>query len=126
MVAVKTRVIRKIVGGCSVALTLYVISYCLDSFFGGYWEKPEMDGRDRYSFGLAIPTAILWQPRWGHLAIGDYDFLGMSYAPLIWLDRMCVHRTLYVADPAGFDRASHLSRGQIHPDFRAGAKDRPW
>ncbi len=100
-------------------LTLYVVSYCFDSFCGGYWAKPEMDGRDKYSFGLAMPTAILWQPWVGHQALGNSDFLGSFYAPLIWLDRRYAHPTVHISDDGGLERAIHMSRAEIHPHFRA-------
>ena len=114
----KTRSIRKPAWICSGVVVFYVLSYGLNSILGGYWARPEMDGHDRYSFGLAMPTAILWQPRWGHQAIGRSDFLGMSYSALIWLDRRYVHPTIYLSAPDGFDRAGHLSRAQLHPNFR--------
>jgi hypothetical protein len=114
--AVKTRTIRTLAWVCLGVVAFYAVLYCIDSSLGGYWAKPEMDGRDRYSFGLAMPTALLWQPRWGHKALGQTDLLGMAYAPLIWLDRRCVHSTIYLTDDNGLQRASHLARAQIHPD----------
>ena len=112
------RIIRKWVWVLCGALAIYSLSYCFNSSLGGYWVKPEMDGQERYSFGLAMPAAILWQPRWGHKALGQTDLLGVSYAPLIWLDRRCVHSTIHLSDDDGFQRVSHLARAQIHPEFR--------
>ena len=96
----------------------YVASYCADSFFGGYWLIPEMDGRDRYSFGLAMNDAFLWQPRFGHEALGNFDFLGTLYRPMLRLDRACIHRTIYLSDDKGFDRMKHLPVSKVHPEFR--------
>jgi hypothetical protein len=112
------RATRKLIWVLSVGVAAYVLPYAANSRLGGYWVKPEMDGGDSYSFGLAMPTAVLWQPRWGHRAIGDTDFMGMAYAPLIWLDRRCVHSTIYLSDVDGFERASHLTRAQIHPEMQ--------
>jgi len=103
--------------GCG-GLLIYVASYCLDSFLGGYWMKPEMDGRDRYSFGFAMPTAILWQPRVGHEALGTGDFIGAFYRLLIRVDRRFVHPPLYISDKDGFDRASNLPISSLHPHWR--------
>ena len=35
-----------------VLALLYIGSFALNSHFGGYWNKPERDGHDRWSFGL--------------------------------------------------------------------------
>ena len=116
--AVKARTTRRFTWMLSGMVVLYVLSYCINSALGGYWGRPEMDGHDRYTFGLAMPTAILWQPRYGHLAMGRADFLGLAYSSLIWLDRRFVHQTIYISAPNGFDRVNHLSRERIHPEFR--------
>ncbi len=93
---------------------LYVTSYFVDSFCGGYWTQPEMDGRDRYSFGLAMRTAILWQPRFGHEAIGNLNYLGVFFTPLIRFDRRFIHPTLYVGD----EEVGRLPRSKVHPVWR--------
>lgn len=96
----------------------YLLIYAVDSFLGGYWIKPEMDGHDRYSFGLAMPTAFLWQPYLGHEAIGHFDTLGILYKPLIQLDRRLVHPTIYLSDTNGFDKVTSLKISQVHPYWR--------
>jgi hypothetical protein len=96
----------------------YILSYTVNSAMGGYWARPEMDGHDKYSFGMAMPTAILWQPRWGHFATGHANSLGIAYAALISIDRWLIHRTIYISAPDGFQRMSALSRRQWHPAFR--------
>ena len=109
---------RKPIWICLGIAAAYIVSYALNSASGGYWGRPEMDGHDRYSFGLAMPTAVLWQPRWGHYAGVRSDLLGLAYSPLISLDRRLVHPTIYLSAPDGFDRAGRLERGQVHPSFR--------
>jgi len=99
-------------------VVFYTISYCVNSFFGGYWSQPEMDGRDRYSFGLAMPTAIMWQPRFGHEAIGNLNHLGAFYTPLIRVDRRFFHPTIYLSDDEGFKKASDLPTSKVHPFWR--------
>jgi hypothetical protein len=96
----------------------HILSYIMNSALGGYWARPEMDGHDKYSFGLAMPTAILWQPRWGHFALGHADSLGIAYAALTWVDRRFVHLTIYISAPDGFQQVNVLTRGQWHPAFR--------
>lgn len=97
----------------------YVASYSLDSFCGGYWLIPEMDGRDHlFSWGWALHNAFLWQPRFGHEARGDLDISGAIYAPLIYADRQWIHKTIYLSDSNGFDTMKHLSLSQVHPEFR--------
>lgn len=102
----------------AVCVSIYVVSYILNSFFGGYWLIPEMDGRDRYSFGLSMPTAIMWQPRLGHEAIGNFDFLGIFYKPLIRFDRKFVHTTIYLSEDDGEKTISNLKIAQVHPHWR--------
>ena len=112
------KTIRKSLLTVGICLFVYTLSYALNSFFGGYWLKPEMDGRDRWSFGLAMMDAIMWQPRLGHAALGNYDFVGIVYKPLIRLDRRFVHPTLHFLDK-GFDRQFALLKvSQVHPHWR--------
>ena len=80
--------------------------------------RPEMDGRDRYTFGLAIPTAILWQPRFGYLALAPHDSLGAIYAPLIRIDRRFFHPTIYIFDDEKDTKASSLPIFKVHPFWR--------
>ena len=112
--------LRKILFVSLASSFLYAGSYFANSLCGGYWMIPEMDGHDRYSFGLAIPTAILWQPRFGHEAIGTYDLLGEFYAPLICLDRKFVHPTIYISDEGDSKKADNLHPTEVHPEFRDG------
>jgi len=109
--------IRKIFLGVFAGIFIYIVSYALSSLLGGYWLKPEMDGHDRYSFGLAMPTACMWQPRFGHGALGGYDFLGTFYKPLIRLDRHFVHPTIYLSDE-GFIKITGLPVSKVHPYWR--------
>ena len=102
----------------AICVSTYVVSYALNSFFGGYWLRPEMDDHDRYSFGLAMPTAILWQPRIGHEAIGDLNFPGVFYTPLIQLDRELIHPTIYLSESNFDQKFSNLKVSQIHPHWR--------
>lgn len=80
--------------------------------------QPQMDGRDRYTFGLAMPTAIMWQPRFGHEAIGHLNFLGAFYTLLIRIDRRFIHPTIYVSDDSGIEKAAHLPISKVHPLWR--------
>lgn len=67
LLAVKTRAKKWVACIVCGIWAFYILSYSMNSALGGYWGRPETDGHDRYSFGLAMPTAILWQPRWGIL-----------------------------------------------------------
>ena len=96
----------------------YFVSFALNSCFGGYWNKPERDGRDRWSAGLSMPTAVLWQPRFGYWALYRSDWLGGFYAPLIRLDREFVHRSRYVTDPSFFEWSTKTTSADWHPRFR--------
>jgi hypothetical protein len=110
--------LRKGFSAFAVCVTIYVASYILNSFFGGYWLRPEMDGRDRYSFGLSMPTAILWQPLFGHEAIGRWDYVGVFFKPLIRFDRKLVHTTIYISDETGEEKIANLKIFQVHPHWR--------
>jgi hypothetical protein len=104
--------------GALVSVFIFVATYIPNSFFGGYWLVPERDGRDRYSFGLSMTTAIMWQPRWGHESLGRWDYLGAVYWPLIRFDRKFVHPTIYLSDDAGYEKINRLSASQVHPHWR--------
>lgn len=97
---------------------LYVASFALNSRFGGYWNRPERDGHDRWSFGLFMHTAIFWQPRFGYWAPYRSDWLGAFYSPLIWLDRRFVHPTRYISDPNFSEWARKTTAADWHPQFR--------
>lgn len=105
---------------CVLLPVLYVLSYTINSACGGYWMKPVLDKRDRYSEdfgGLAMPTAIHWQPAVGYFALGKRDLIGTFYSPLIKLDRRHIHPTKYMSDSI-FDWANGLAIEKIHPEFR--------
>ena len=116
----KTAFWRKFLYALIISCLLYVVSYFADSFCGGYWLIVENDRHDRYSFGLAMPTAMLWQPRYGHESLGYSDLFGSLYTPLVRLDRKFIHPTIYISDKGGFEKASNLPVSQVHPDFRDG------
>lgn len=113
-----SRIRRAFFVGC-LLIVLYVGSFAFNSFLGGYWSEVERDGHDRWSFGLSMPTACLWQPRVGYWAPYRSDWLGAFYSPLIRLDRQFLHPTHYVSDPAfaAWAQASRVS--EWHPRFRA-------
>ena len=115
----KTARLRLIALGFVSLLIFYITSYSVDSAFGGYWPKPERDGRDKYSFGLSMPTAILWQPYFGYNAKFNSDFIGSLYSPLVAIDRAKCHRTMYVSDETTFAWLNHAATiSDIHPSFR--------
>ena len=83
----------------AAVLGLYLISYAVLSFFGGY--RLLMSGRTR-PFALAFYDTFVWQPRFGvcypfHTASGEdthhMDFVGLLYFPLIHLDQTLVHQS---------------------------------
>ena len=107
--------LRKFILGLLTGLSIYVGIYLLNSFFGGYWLIPERDGRDKYTFGLSITDAILWQPRFGHESLGHWDYIGAAFQPAIKLDRKLFHPTLYFLDENFDHRVTNLPASQIHP-----------
>lgn len=54
-----SRILQGLVVGC-LLLALYVGTFAINTYSGGYWREVERDGHDRYSFGLSMPTAVLW------------------------------------------------------------------
>ena len=111
--------LRFITMGFVSALILYIASYTIDTACGGYWGTAERDGRDKYTFGLSIPTAILWQPYFGYNAKFNSDFIGNLYSPLVAIDRFKWHRTKYVTDQSTFEWLNHEATiSDFHPSFR--------
>ncbi len=110
--------LQKEIKGLVIVLSAYVGIFLLNSFLGGYWLVPERDGRDKYSFGLSITAAILWQPRFGHESLGHWDYPGAVFLPLIRLDRKFIHPTLYMSDESFDQKFSVLKASQIHPHWR--------
>jgi hypothetical protein len=115
------KIIGKLIRFTGAIALLYVAIYLMDSYMGGYYLRPEADGVKRYKLqygGLALPLAVLWQPRYGHCALGRTDYLGYMFAPVIWLDRRFVHPTKYVDDNADWDWLQKLQEKDYHPEFR--------
>lgn len=113
--------VKRILIGLTASAFFYVASFALNSHLGGYWGNPERDGRDRWSMGLSMHTAVLWQPRFGYWALYRSDWLGSFYSPLIKLDRQFLHPTRYVSDPEYFEWANATTPAEWHPQFRAEA-----
>lgn len=116
---------RKFLKDVSKALAMvagiYVLVYAINSAMGGYWLRPGRDGRVRYKpefGGLSVTVAILWQPRFGHNALGQTDYLGFIFQPLIAIDRAWIHRTHYLIDDDFNAWSKQLSPSRVHPKFR--------
>lgn len=105
-----------------ILLAVYVGSYWVNSASGGYWMKPDRDGRDRWSTGMSATTAILFQPAIGYHTPFGGDLIGSVYAPLIRLDRHYFRPTHYLTDDGVFEWAASLPISQIHPSFRDEAQ----
>lgn len=104
-----------------ILLTVYVLAYVLNSAGGGYWLQPRMDGTHRYKpefGGLAFMDAILWEPRFGRNALGDLDYLGCLFEPLIWADRKWLHTTHYLDDDEFDAWIKRLPVSKVHPIWR--------
>ena len=112
------RRVRRVVLALVLLLLLYVVSFALNTYSGGYWDRPERDGHDRYSFGLSMSTAVLWQPRFGYWTPFRSDWLGTFYSPLIRLDRKFLHPTRYLSDPSFDSWVEASAVSDWHPRFR--------
>ena len=99
-------------------VAFYLGSFVLNSYCGGYWSELERDGHDRWSFGLSMPTAVLWQPRFGYWAPYRSDWLGTLYSPLIRLDRHLAHPTRYASAPDFHPWVNALPAEEVHPRYR--------
>jgi hypothetical protein len=107
-------------------LPLYLVSYAILSFMGG-WMVTE-SGRWRPS-GLAEIDSIQWQPRFGFCQRFIWsggrpgiraDTLGYIYCPLILIDQARIHPTIPLwrlpGDPdSGFDSSRVPPITQWHP-----------
>jgi hypothetical protein len=110
---------RRVLVSIPCVAIIYIGSYAANSVLGGYWLKPERDGKHRWGMGLSMHTAILWQPAYGYSARYNSDFLGSFYMPLVALDRAWVHPTMYVTDDSTFQWINHKARAtDIHSRFR--------
>jgi hypothetical protein len=85
--------------------------------------KPDRDGRDKYSMGLSMPNAVMFQPRVGYHTPFGGEILGMFYAPLIRLDRRFFHPTRYLSDEGTWEWAQSLPIDGMHPSFREEARE---
>ena len=107
--------------GTAIAVEIYVVAYIINSAAGGYWMIPSRDGFVRYKpefGGLSISVAIMWQPRIGHNALGELDYFGVFFEPLILLDRAWIHTTHYMIDDDFNAWLKTLPPSKVHPRFR--------
>jgi hypothetical protein len=95
-------------------IILYFGSYMVNSATGGYWRKPESDGKHKV-LGVDLKTALLWQPRFGYYSATRTDIIGAIYIPLIWIDRGLFHKTLYITD---FSTWGKTATTKFHPDSK--------
>ena len=113
--------LKKLIKSLSIIFAIYVVAYVVNSVAGGYWMAPSRDGHVRFKpeFGaLSVRVAIMWQPRIGHNALGQLDYFGFLFEPLILLDRAWVHPTHYMIDDS-FNAWLHaLPPSKVHPVFR--------
>ena len=65
-----------------------------------------------------MTVAILWQPRFGHNALGETDYLGTLFEPLITLDRAWIHKTHYAIEKDFDGWFDHLTVSKVHPRWR--------
>ena len=108
--------------GVAVALAGYVLPYALNSALGGYWIKPDIDGRNRYKAeygGLSITDAFMWQPRIGYSTPFYGDSVGRVFRPLAALDQAYWHPTHYLDETFQKWLDSELKASQVHSKFRA-------
>jgi hypothetical protein len=83
-----------------VFLLLYVSSYCLLSFLGGY--STAKSGEYRLNTGLSFYDIEIWFPRFGYAQLFrtidgkltvHSDWVGLFYCPLILFDQKYIHKT---------------------------------
>jgi hypothetical protein len=61
----------------------------------------------------------MWQPRFGcYYNKQQYDFLGLTFYPLIMIDQRFIHVTHTVADGDFIDWWKQATVDDIHPAFR--------
>ena len=117
---------ERLIFAAATAAAIYVVSYCVLSYQGGYYDVPDSDGSIRLDAnGVQIPLtlAFLWQPRFGYLSERKIDLLGHVFRPLIIIDRLLVHKTKYMTDRDFHAWARQLPPSKIHPRFRGKFAD---
>jgi hypothetical protein len=113
--------LKKIAKGVLLAFAIYMVAYVVNSASGGYWMIPGRDGHVRFKpefGGLSMTVAIMWQPRFGHNALGHLDFFGAFFGPLIALDRAWVHPTHNLTDDDFDAWLNTLPASKVHPMHR--------
>jgi len=113
--------LKKVAKSFLLALGIYVVAYVVNSAAGGYWMIPSRDGRVRFKpefGGLSMTVAIMWQPRFGHNALGQSDYPGAFFGPLIFLDRAWIHPTHNLIDDDFDAWLKDLPPSKVHPKFR--------
>jgi hypothetical protein len=102
-------------------IAVYVCIYAVCSFSGGYWLQPTPDGEHRFSVdygGVALATAILWQPFFGEESPSSEGVWSTFFAPLLYLDRRFMHPTKYITDEDHESWLDGLPPRHVHPKFR--------
>lgn len=97
----------------------YIAVYCVNSAAGGYprveWRYP--NGGVIWNV-ISEPYVFRWEPYLGRWSENRRDILGYLFAPLIELDRRCVHRSRH-REEADFEYWYENSYPRLkHPVFR--------
>ena len=104
-------------------LAIWLITYCIDSFFGGYILIPETirvyDDKCTIRY---IDVRVNWHPRLGRVDHAGGSFLGLLYYPLIEADRLCWHKSISLFKKDGFETIKRLPKSSIHPMCTKGGK----
>jgi hypothetical protein len=112
-------------------ILIYLLIYCINSFFGGYVLVPSGHSRSLYGAPtvFSMPDEAVWQPYLGggHEYL-DYerrirfkgDILGYLFYPLLLFDQNNVHLSRRLIDDQGNNRLTktELSLLQKHPRIK--------
>jgi len=111
----------------AIALAVYVASYLLNSWAGGYkfliigtFSNPAYEITDAHGVHIR-GGAIAWHPLYGEvMQYPPYrDAIGKFYMPLIMLDRRFVHPDITTNDVKSFEELlARVPESKMHPETR--------
>lgn len=81
-----------------LALLVYTATYLCLTLMGDYGEKLLPSRTTRYTFGLSVPSRVVWQPKYTVVLPREQNGLGVLFWPLVELDRAVWHRDINASD----------------------------
>ena len=98
---------------CYAIIVLYVAVYIILSVNGHYSTDLYITGRLRDVYGMGIPDAHIWEPKFTKLTPNGYNLVGGCYCFALWADRKFWHTRVMLSpsDKIEYPQGTYMDSG---------------